>query len=149
MIRKIWSFLFGIYKEHTFGVVKFLGFKIKFHCINQLEEVCDIHTSKKLKEKGTYFPHPIGIVIHKDAEIGQNCTILQNVTIGLGKYNEERKTNIPTIGNNVLICANAVLIGGIKVGDNAVIGAGSVVLHDVPDNAVVAGNPAKIIKYKE
>ena len=149
MIRKIWSFLFGIYKEHTFWVVKFLGIKIKFHCINQLEEVCDIHTSKQLKEKGTYFLHPIGIVIHKDAEIGQNCTILQNVTIGLGKYNEERNTNIPTIGNNVLICANAVLIGGIKVGDNAVIGAGSVVLHDVPDNAVVAGNPAKIIKYKE
>ncbi len=148
MIKRILSFLFGIYIERTFLVIKILGFKCKFRCINQLEETCDIHNSAELKRKGTYFPHPIGIVINKDAKIGHNCVIAQNVTIGVGKYNTERNTNIPEIGDNVTICANAVVIGGIRVGNNAVIGAGAVVLKDVPENAVVAGNPAKIIKYK-
>jgi len=76
--------------------------------------------------------------------IGENCQIWHNVTIGT---NQSGALKIPTIGNNVKIHAGAIVLGDILIGDNAVIGAGSVVLKDVPANAVVAGVPAKIIKY--
>lgn len=65
-------------------------------------------------------------------------------TIGNGKHG--RNDLIPTIGNNVSIGANANIIGDIAIGDNVIIGAGSVVVKDVPDNCVVVGNPAKVIK---
>lgn len=72
--------------------------------------------------------------------------IFQNVTIGSNKG--DGKQGIPRIGNNVLIGAGAVLVGDIRVGDNAVIGANSVVLTDVPANAVVAGVPAIVKRYR-
>lgn len=75
--------------------------------------------------------------------IGDNFWVNQNVTIG---YTNE--TDCPTIGNNVSITTGAVVIGNIKVGDNAIIGANAVVVKDVPANAVVGGVPAKIIKYR-
>lgn len=55
---------------------------------------------------------------------------------------------IPIIGNNVIIGANCVIIGDVSIGDGAIIGAGSVVTKSVPQNAIVVGNPAKIIKYR-
>lgn len=86
----------------------------------------------------------IGVVIHYRAEIGANCMIGQNITIGgrSGHY------DVPKIGNNVEICAGSRVLGPIKVGDNAIIGANAVVIKDVPANAVVAGVPAKIIKFR-
>lgn len=83
----------------------------------------------------------IGLVIHKQARIGKNCMIGQNVTIGMRKGHPEK----PVIGDNVFIGPGSVLLGG-RVGKNVVIGAGSVVLSEVPDNCVVAGNPARIIR---
>lgn len=77
--------------------------------------------------------------------IGSNCSVWQQVTIGNKLDCEEAK---PTIGNNVKICAGAIIIGNITIGDNVIIGAGSVVTKDVPNNCVVAGVPAKIIKTK-
>ena len=53
---------------------------------------------------------------------------------------------VPTIGNNVKICAGAIVIGDVHIGDNSTIGAGAIVLKDVPDNCIVVGNPARIIK---
>lgn len=87
-----------------------------------------------------HFAHPLGVVIGAGCSIGKNCTIFQNVTIG-------QKNNLyPTIGDNVTIYPGAVVIGNIKIGNNVVIGANSVVTKDVPDNTVVAGIPAKVIK---
>ena len=86
------------------------------------------------------FPHPIGVVIGDGVKIGKNCTVFQNVTIG------KKNDLYPTIGNNVTIYPGTVIVGNVKIGDNSIIGANSVVLHDVPPNTVVAGNPAKIIK---
>lgn len=82
------------------------------------------------------------VVIHKNAIIGKNCTILHNVTIG------KTQNGIPKIGDNVTIGANSVIIGPICVGNNVTIGAGSVVVKDVPDNVCVAGNPGRIISNK-
>ena len=73
--------------------------------------------------------------------IGKNCTVNQNAQM-LWKDSQR----IPTIGDNVHICASAIIIGDVHIGDNAIVGAGAVVTKDVPANSVVAGNPAKVIK---
>ncbi|MCM0647410.1 serine O-acetyltransferase [Clostridium swellfunianum] len=94
--------------------------------------------------RGTKFGYGgIGVVIHKKAVIGDNCTISQNVTIG----GRSGLTELPIIGNNVYIGAGAVILGNVKIGNNVVIGANAVVIKDIPDNAVAVGVPAKVIKY--
>jgi len=104
---------------------------------------------KYLRKKRTRFPHPVGIVIGKNVQLGSNCIIYQNVTIGTKQTNDDINAEYPKIGNNVIIYPNSVLFGDIEIGDNAIIGAGSIIFFDIPPNAVVAGNPAKIIKIKE
>ncbi len=95
---------------------------------------------------GLLINHKMGCTILANT-IGENCTVLQGVTIGKGKETENGE--LPTIGNNVRIMANAVVIGGISIGDNAVIGAGAVVIKDVPAGAVMAGVPAKVVRIEE
>ena len=93
--------------------------------------------------KGTVFAYGgIGVVIHSRAIIGNNCMIGQGVTIGgkSGWY------EVPVIGDNVHISAGAIILRPIVIGSNVIIGANSVVVKDVPDNCIVAGVPAKIIK---
>ena len=87
--------------------------------------------------------HQHGIVIHGNAIIGNDTIIRQGVTIG-NRYGS-LPYEAPSIGNGVNIGAGAIILGKIMVGDNSSIGANSVVLHDVPANITVAGNPAKII----
>ena len=84
----------------------------------------------------------MGIVIHRRVVIGKNCEIAQHVTIG-GRSGYEA---VPVIGNDVFIGVGAKILGPIKVGDGAIIGASAVVLHDVPPHSMVAGIPARIIK---
>lgn len=94
--------------------------------------------------KGTVFGYGgIAVVIHERAIIGERCMIGQNVTIG-GK---SKKYNVPVIGNHVYIGAGAKILGDVKVGDDVIIGANAVVINDVPSRCIVAGVPAKIIKY--
>ena len=150
MFKFIVSKFFGCYRQNAQIIIKIFGIKMKFKSffINQVEDVCCIQNLEKLKNNNVYFPHPIGIVIHPKAVIGKNCTIFQNVTIGQGKYNQERERDVPLIEDSVTVYPNSVIAGGIKIGKNCIIGAGSIVLSDIPENAVAAGNPAKIIKYK-
>lgn len=75
--------------------------------------------------------------------IGENCTIYTKVSVGY-KNNKH-----PIIGDNVSICLGATVLGGIHVGNNSVIGARALVIHDVPENTVVGGVPAKVIKSNE
>jgi serine O-acetyltransferase len=88
----------------------------------------------------------IGVVIHSKSVIGENCTIGQQVTIGGGN---SRYEGVPVIGNNVHISKGAIVFGGITIGNNVTIGANAVVNKPVPDNAIVAGIPAKILRFKE
>ncbi len=96
--------------------------------------------------KGLFIDHGHGVVIGETAEIGDNVTIYQGVT--LGGTGKERGKRHPTIGNNVMISAGAKILGSFTVGDNARIGAGSVVLHAVPENATVVGIPGVVVKIK-
>ena len=92
---------------------------------------------------GTRFPHrALGVVINKDCVIGENCTIGKGVVIGGRSGNPV----VPIIGDSVLVGSNAVVIGPVKIGKGAQIGAGAVVVHDVPEYSVVVGNPAHVIK---
>lgn len=94
--------------------------------------------------KGTRFGYGgIGVVIHKRSVLGKNCSIGTNITIG-GKTPHYE---VPVIGNNVYIASGAKILGPITIGNNVTVGANAVVIKDVPDNAIVAGIPAKIIKY--
>lgn len=84
----------------------------------------------------------IGVVIHGKCKIGERVIMGQNITIGRSLDPE----SIPEIGNNVYISAGARVVGDIKIGNNVIIGANAVVNKDVPDNSIVAGVPAKVIK---
>ncbi|WP_036745681.1 serine O-acetyltransferase [Paenibacillus sp. UNC451MF] len=96
-------------------------------------------------EKGLYIGHYGGIVVNSGAKIGNNCVIMQGVTIGAS--NRGKKKGVPTIGDNVYMGTGCVIIGSVKIGNNVAIGANSVVTTDVPDNAVVAGMPAEIKSF--
>lgn len=84
----------------------------------------------------------IGCVVHSRAVIGERVIIGQNSTVGRSLDPEE----IPEIGDDVYISAGARIIGKIRVGNNVIIGANAVVNKDVPDNSIVAGVPAKVIR---
>jgi putative colanic acid biosynthesis acetyltransferase WcaB len=90
--------------------------------------------------------HGMALVINHETVIGANCILRHSTTIGNKKLSDGSFTGAPKIGNNVDIGSNVVILGPITVGSNAVIGAGSVVVKDVPEGAVVAGNPARVIR---
>lgn len=146
LMKNLFKNLFSISMANAHVNLRILGLKLKFKhpLANRLEICCCIPNMEHFKEQNPRVPHPIGIVIHPNAVIGKNCAIYQNVTIG----SDGNPENVPTIGDNVILYANAIVFGKIKVGNNVKIGAGSVVTHDVPENAIVAGNPAKIIRYR-
>ena len=83
--------------------------------------------------------HGMGLVIHRETIIGDRVRLHHNTTIGLARSDG----GAPLIGNDVQIGANSVVIGGISIGDRAVIAAGSVVIRDVAAGSIVAGNPAR------
>jgi len=86
---------------------------------------------------GLLIPHPNGVVVHPEAVIGPNCQLFQQVTLGTGP-----KPGVPRLGSNVDVGPGAKILGGVTIGDHAVIGANAVVLHDVPAGAVAVGVPA-------
>ncbi|RQP26342.1 serine O-acetyltransferase [Piscinibacter terrae] len=94
---------------------------------------------------GTNFrlPHPVGVVVHERAVIGDDCMFMQQVTIGI--LADHR---VPTIGSRVYIGTGAKVLGHVSIGDDARIGANAVVLSDVPAGATAVGIPARIIVRK-
>ena len=103
----------------------------------------EIHPGAKLGRR-LFIDHGCGIVIGETAEIGDDVTLYQGVTLG-GTGKESGKRH-PTLGNNVVVGAGAKVLGSFTVGDNVKIGAGSVVLKPVPANCTVVGIPGKVVK---
>ncbi|NPV93340.1 MAG: serine O-acetyltransferase [Firmicutes bacterium] len=102
----------------------------------------EIHPGAKVG-RGLFIDHGMGVVIGETAEIGNNVTLYQGVTLG-GTGKEKGKRH-PTVGNNVVVAVGAKVLGNITVGDNAKIGAGSVVLADVPNDSTVVGVPGRVV----
>lgn len=103
----------------------------------------EIHPGAKIG-KGLFIDHGAGVVIGETAEIGDNVTIYQGVTLG-GTGKEKGKRH-PTIGNDVMISTGAKVLGNITVGDRAKIGAGAVVVHSVPPDSTVVGVPGRVVR---
>ena len=107
-------------------------------------EVRFLYSGYKEIGKGLFIDHGMGVVIGETTIIGDNCTIYQNVTLGgTGKDTGKRH---PTLGNNVLVGSGAKVLGPFKVGDNARIAAGAVVLSEIPPNSTAVGVPARVVK---
>ena len=94
--------------------------------------------------KGRMIDHGMGVVIGETAEIGDNCTIYQGVTLG-GTGKDVGKRH-PTLGNNVMIGAGAKVLGPMMIGDNSKVAANAVVLGEIPENSTAVGIPAKVVK---
>jgi serine O-acetyltransferase len=103
----------------------------------------EIHPAAMLG-RGIFIDHGMGVVIGETTEVGDNVVIYQGVTLG-GTGKDKGKRH-PTIGNNVMISAGAKVLGPFKVGDNSKIGAGSVVLKEVPANSTVVGVPGRVVR---
>ena len=105
----------------------------------------EIHPAARLGP-GLFIDHGMGVVIGETTEIGENVTLLQGVTLGGTSLRREKRH--PTLGNNVVVGAGAKVIGAFTIGDNSRIGAGSVVVREVPPNSVVVGVPGRVT-YKD
>jgi len=103
----------------------------------------EIHPGAKIG-RGLVIDHGMGVVIGETAEIGDNCTLYQGVTLG-GTGKDVGKRH-PTLGNNVLVGAGAKVLGPFTIGDNTKIAANAVVLAEMPENCTAVGIPARVVK---
>ena len=124
------------------------GYKVAARMISQTAKFftgIEIHPGATIG-KGLFIDHGTGVVIGETAEIGDNCTLYQGVTLG-GTGKDVGKRH-PTLGNNVMVGAGAKILGPFKVGDNAKIAANAVVLSEVPSDSTAVGIPARIVKRR-
>ena len=127
-----------LYKHKRFGLARFISQMTRFFT------GIEIHPGATIG-RGLFIDHGMGVVIGETTEIGDNCTLYQGVTLGgTGKDNGKRRH--PTIKEGAVISCGAKVLGGITVGEYAKVGAGSVVLKDVPPRATVVGVPARIVR---
>jgi len=131
-----------------FGSSKYKFFRLYSNRLKFLmirKSCCDIHISCEIG-KNIKLAHPIGIVIGAGVIIHDSVTIFQNVTLGSHGSQSKFKKEYPIVGRNVIIYASATLLGGIKIGENSIIGANSFINKDVPPNHIAYGNPMKLKK---
>ncbi len=110
---------------------------------NVFTTACHLHLDAQIGP-GLVLPHPTGVVVGAGARIGIGVTLYQHTTIGRSR----RAERYPVIGDGVVVYPGAVIVGPVTIGRGAVIGAGAVVLSDVPERAVVAGNPAQVLRIE-
>jgi serine O-acetyltransferase len=119
---------------------------LAFFLQNRISEIfaVDIHPAARIG-KGILIDHGTGVVIGETAVVGDDVSMLHEVTLGgTGKECGDRH---PKVGNGVMIGAGAKILGNVKIGNGSKVAAGSVVLHDVPPHATVAGVPAKVVGW--
>ena len=135
------------YISHPLYKIKLMFLARLISQISRFFTGIEIHPGAKIG-KGFFIDHGSAIVIGETAEIGKNCIIYHNVTIGgTGKHKGKRH---PTIGDNVLIGTGATLLGPINVGNNVKVGAETVVImHDIPSDCTVVGAPGRIVKMND
>lgn len=129
-------------KKFAYPILLILKFKL---LLMQRHYGIQIPISVKIDD-GFYIGHFGTIVINSSVVIGRNVNISQGVTIG--RSNRGKNKGVPTIGDGVYIAPGAKIIGNIHIGNNVAIGANAVVVTDVPDNACVAGVPARVVSMK-
>jgi len=105
----------------------------------------EIHPGARIGRR-FFIDHGSGVVIGETTEIGDDCLLYQGVTLG-GTGNEKGKRH-PTLGDRVVVGTGAKVLGSIRVGDDVKIGAGSVVVHPVPDGSTVVGIPGKVVRTR-
>jgi serine O-acetyltransferase len=142
LYSSFWAMFFyrpahALYKCRLYFLARFISQFARF--LTGIE----IHPGAKIGE-GLFIDHGMGVVIGETCEIGDNVTIYQGVTLG-GTGKDVGKRH-PTVGNNVMVGSGAKVLGPIVIGSNSKIGAGSVVLKDVPEDSTVVGVPARAVK---
>lgn len=126
----------GFYKRRLFFIARVIS------QISRFFTGIEIHPGAKIGRR-FFIDHGMGVVIGETCEIGDNVTVFQGVTLG-GTGKEKGKRH-PTIKDNALIATGAKVLGSITVGENSKIGAGSVVLNNVPPNSTVVGIPGRVV----
>lgn len=121
-------------RDFLYPLYMFIVWRLQKHYHIQINPKADIGY-------GFYIGHGVGLVVNYLAKIGNNVNMSQFSTVG------SNTGKAATIGNNVYVGPNVCIVGEINIGDNSSIGAGAVVTKDVPENATVAGVPAKILHY--
>lgn len=92
--------------------------------------------------------HGQALVIHEKTILGDFCTLRQSTTIGNKQLANNKYSNCPVLGDHVDVGANVCIIGDIKIGNNVIIGAGSVVTRDLPSGCIAVGNPARVLESR-
>jgi serine O-acetyltransferase len=106
----------------------------------------EIHPGARIGRR-FFIDHGMGVVIGETSEIGDDCLLYQGVTLG-GTGNEKGKRH-PTLGNRVVVGTGAKILGSIRIGDDVKVGAGSVVVHPVPDKSTVVGIPGRVVRMRD
>lgn len=114
--------------------------------LNRIIFSCDVKYTIEVGNGTTFFHNGLGVVIYPQAKIGKNCSIYQNVTIGGNRKKRNGEQTAPIIANDVFIGPGACILGLVKIGNGAVIGANSAVTKDAPSNEVALNNAIKNIK---
>lgn len=146
-------FLYPSFKALLYyKIAHFLYVKKRYFMARYLSERAKRKTGIEIHPGATigkrlFIDHGFGVVIGETAIIGDNVTIYHGVTLG-GTGKEKGKRH-PTIENNVMIGASAKVLGNIVIGENSKIGAGAIVLNDIPKNVTAVGVPAKIVKTND
>ncbi|WP_082236095.1 serine O-acetyltransferase [Halobacillus massiliensis] len=127
---------------HSFYKRKFFFLARLISQISRFFTGIEIHPGAKIGRR-FFIDHGMGVVIGETCEIGDNVTLFQGVTLG-GTGKEKGKRH-PTLKDNALVATGAKVLGSITIGENSKVGAGSVVLKDVPDNSTVVGIPGHVV----
>lgn len=130
-------------KEHK-NVIEKVLYVLCYLMFKRKQIVCGIELNQNTRiGAGLRLPHRGGIVIHPLACVGENCEIMQGVTIGNNIM--KSREGVATIGDRVLICSGTKIIGNVKIGNDVVIGANSIVNKDVSEGDIVGGVPVRVL----